>query len=182
MLYLLLFARANSGDDTPNKTFMSTEIFGFPNRINDNPNVRNSKQSVVRSEREKLHDYVRRVISEQRLSYRVVSQRSGGRISATTISDIINQRVKDIRTETLLALAHGLGVPEEEVLAAASGKPAIEESVSEDTDPTRKTLEKLPLKFDRTIPGLPADKRVNVAALIELLDRELDRLNRERDK
>jgi transcriptional regulator with XRE-family HTH domain len=126
---------------------------------------------------EDLADYVRRIRKEKGLSLKDVEEQSGRRISKGYISYYINPT-----RDKLIALALGLGVTEDEIFDIARGKPAAEESGSEEKDPTRKTLEKLPLKFDRTIPGLPADKRVNVAALIELLDRELDRLNRERDK
>ena len=131
---------------------------------------------------EDLADYVRRIRKEKGLSLKDVEEQSGRRISKGYISQIENRYYINPTRDKLIALALGLGVTEDEIFDIARGKPAAEESGSEEKDPTRKTLEKLPLKFDRTIPGLPADKRVNVAALIELLDRELDRLNRERDK
>jgi transcriptional regulator with XRE-family HTH domain len=89
--------------------------------MNDLPIVRKSKQFGVTAEREKLADYLRRVIRDKDLSYRKVAQRSGGRVSHATISDIINGRQKDIKTETLIGIAKGLGVPEEEIFAVARG-------------------------------------------------------------
>jgi hypothetical protein len=73
------------------------------------------------SERERFRDFVRETIRDKKLSYRDVSTGSGGRISATTVSDIINRQVGDVKTETLLGLAEGLGVTPEAVFAAYRG-------------------------------------------------------------
>lgn len=143
----------------------------------------NSKFASVNSKKvETLPNYVRRIRTEKKLSTVDVERQSGNRISDSYVTRIENGYVKNVSPEKLKALAKGLGVSEDEIFDIARGKPLNEQSGTEEKDPARKTLEKLPLKFDRTIPGLPPDKRVNVAALIELLDRELDRLNRERDK
>lgn len=93
-----------------------------PNIKNGFPTVRNSKRGGVTAEHETLSDYLRRVIRDKDLSYRKVAQRSGGRVSHATISDIINGRQRDIKTETLIGIAKGLGVSEEEMFAIARGK------------------------------------------------------------
>lgn len=77
---------------------------------------------------EKLHDYVRRVIDEKGFSYREVSARSGGHISPATVSDIINQKVKTIKVETLFALANGLEVSPEEVFAIYTARPLVHQN------------------------------------------------------
>lgn len=135
--------------------------------------------------KEELADYVRRIRQEKGLSVQEVenaARRAGFKISRSYVSQIENRYILSVTAAKLQALARGLGVSEDEVFDVARGKSEPEGNSSKDKDPTRKTLERLPLKFDRTIPGLPADKRINVAALIDLLDKELDRLSRERDK
>ena len=84
--------------------------------------VRNDIRPVVSSEQEKISDYVRRVIRDKGLSYRQVAQNSGGAISHATVSDIINERNRNLSTATLVGIAKGLGVPEEEIFAVARGK------------------------------------------------------------
>jgi transcriptional regulator with XRE-family HTH domain len=76
----------------------------------------------VKAEQGSLADYVRRIIDEKDLSYRKVAAQSGGRISHATISDIINGNQRDIKTETLIGLAKGLGVSEDELFAVARGR------------------------------------------------------------
>lgn len=89
----------------------------------DNPSlVKPTRLSAMVSGLDALSDYVRRIAYEKRLSYREIAKRTGQRISHGTVSDIINRRSKDIKAETLKALALGLGVPEEEIFAIARGK------------------------------------------------------------
>lgn len=71
---------------------------------------------------ERLGIFVSKVLKNKKLNYREVSRRAGGAISHSAVGDIINGRVKDVRVETLQALAKGLGLPEEELLAVAFGK------------------------------------------------------------
>ncbi|HEY0100855.1 MAG TPA: helix-turn-helix transcriptional regulator [Pyrinomonadaceae bacterium] len=121
------------------------------------------------NEQETLGDFVRRVANEKGLSQREVARRSGGLISHVTVGDIINKNRGDVKTETLRGLAKGLGVTEEEVFAVARGK-----KPEDDPDFLKSRLGLLSLKFDK----IPIDKRVNVEALIELLDREVERLTK----
>lgn len=106
---------------------------------------------------EALSDYVRRVAYEKRLSYREIAKRAGQRISHGTVSDIINRRSKDIKAETLKALALGLGVTEEEVFAIARGK-----SISDD-------LQLNEVKLVNAFRTLPADKQDDVIAYVEMM-------------
>src|SRR6267378_2477645 len=69
-----------------------------------------------------LPDYVRRVRHERNLSLATVSARSGGRIGKTHINRIENGLIKSVSLGKLRALALGLGVPEDEVVAVAQGK------------------------------------------------------------
>jgi transcriptional regulator with XRE-family HTH domain len=91
--------------------------------------VKTIRLSVVPVLQESLSDYVRRVISEKGLNYREVARRSGGAISHGAVGHIVNGVSTDVRTETLRALAKGLGVPEDEIFAVARGK-AISEPKS----------------------------------------------------
>jgi transcriptional regulator with XRE-family HTH domain len=128
----------------------------------------NSKFSSVKSKKsEKLADYVRRVRAEKGLSTTDVEKRSGFLISDSYVTRIENGYVKNVSLEKLHALARGLGVPPEQLIAIARGK-----SPDDDPDFIKSRFAELALKFDR----VPEDKRVNVEALVQLLDRELDRL------
>lgn len=73
------------------------------------------------TEQETLSDFVRRVASEKDLTYREVARRSG--LSSPSISDIISGKTRNIKSSTIPALAKGLGVTEEEILAVIGGKP-----------------------------------------------------------
>jgi transcriptional regulator with XRE-family HTH domain len=69
-----------------------------------------------------LADYVRRIRNEKNLSLAQVSSRSRGRIGKTHINRIENGAVARVSLVKLRALASGLGVPEDELLAIAQGK------------------------------------------------------------
>lgn len=88
----------------------------------DVSNIRCNKHSVVSNERESLPDYIRRVVNERGLTYREVARRSGGGITAPSISAIISGQTRNIKSSTITALAKGLGVSAEEVFAIARGK------------------------------------------------------------
>ena len=75
-----------------------------------------------RSVANSLPDYVRRVRHERNLSLTAVSARSGGKIGKTHINRIENGLVRDVSLPKLRALAKGLGVPEDELLAVVRGK------------------------------------------------------------
>jgi transcriptional regulator with XRE-family HTH domain len=79
-----------------------------------------SKHCAVPTEQETFADYVRRVANEKGLTYREVARRGG--ISSPSISDIISGKTIHVKASTITSLAKGLGVSEEEVFAAYSGK------------------------------------------------------------
>jgi transcriptional regulator with XRE-family HTH domain len=70
-----------------------------------------------------LADYVRCVRNEKNLSLAQVSARSHGRIGKTHINRIENGTVARVSLIKLRALALGLGVPEDDLVAVAQGKP-----------------------------------------------------------
>ena len=76
------------------------------------------QKSVVGS----LPDYVRRLRHERNLSLAVVSARSRGKIGKTHINRIENGLITSVSLAKLRALALGLGVPDDEIIAVAQGK------------------------------------------------------------
>jgi len=74
---------------------------------------------------EKLGDFVRRIRKEKSLSLRDVSKRSarfGKPITPSYISRIENDPTRRVTADRLNALAYGLGVSLDELLACAVGK------------------------------------------------------------
>lgn len=69
-----------------------------------------------------LPDYVRRLRHERNLSLAVVSARARGKIGKTHINRIENGLVRSLSLIKLRALALGLGVPDDEIIAVAQGK------------------------------------------------------------
>ena len=70
-----------------------------------------------------LADYVRRIRNEKNLSLAQVSSRSHARIGKTHINRIENGTVNRVSLLKLRALALGLDVPEDDLIAVAQGKP-----------------------------------------------------------
>jgi transcriptional regulator with XRE-family HTH domain len=87
------------------------------------PYVTSGKHFVMPTIREGLAAYVQRVMREKNLSFRDVAAGSLGRISHTTVNDIANGNRANVHSETLVALAKGLGVLENEVFRVARGLP-----------------------------------------------------------
>lgn len=135
--------------------------------------VRNDIHPVVLNERETLADYVRRLIRDKDLSYRQVAQRSGGEISHATVSDIINGRITNPSTSTLVALAKGLGVPVEEVFAVARGK-------DPEGDPNFKNW-KFAALFDEA-QQLTPEQMTRFEIIMEMARREVQRMIQEQDQ
>jgi transcriptional regulator with XRE-family HTH domain len=72
-----------------------------------------------------LADYVRSVRNEKNLSLTQVSSRSHGGIGKTHINRIENGTVVRVSLMKLQALALGLDVPEDDLIAVAQGKPPL---------------------------------------------------------
>lgn len=73
-----------------------------------------------KQEGEDLADYLRRKLSEdQSLTLRQIEERSGGRITHSYLSKLLNRIVRNPSVAKLEAIADGLGVRKEEVFAAA---------------------------------------------------------------
>jgi|SRR5581483_1741053 len=73
--------------------------------------------------KEKLGEYVSRVIKQKQLKLRDVERRAGGEITNGYVSGIINNRIKNVSLEKLKALAHGLEVDVHELFKAAMDEP-----------------------------------------------------------
>lgn len=73
--------------------------------------------------KERLADYVRRVVKQKQLKLRDVERRSGGDITNGYISGIITGRISNVSLGKLQALARGLEVDVHELFSAAVGEP-----------------------------------------------------------
>lgn len=118
--------------------------------------VRQIRLPVVNSLRETLSDYVRRVINEKGLNYREVARLSGA-ISHATVGDIVNGIPRNYGTDTLRALAKGLGVPEDELFAAARGKKPKDGLTPEE------------MHLLHCFRGIPSERQSDVLGYLELL-------------
>lgn len=119
---------------------------------------------------ENLNSFVRRIMEEKDLTAREVERRSGGNITHSYVNKIKNGDAKNPSPQILQALAKGLGEPEEIIFSLIRGIQPNKENVA------REQFENLGLKFS----GLPPSKKEKAQALIELMDRELDRLANEK--
>jgi transcriptional regulator with XRE-family HTH domain len=73
--------------------------------------------------KEKLADYVKRVMKQKQFKLREVEHRSGGEITNGYISGIINGRINNVSLDKLKALAKGLEVDVYELFSAAMDEP-----------------------------------------------------------
>jgi transcriptional regulator with XRE-family HTH domain len=114
---------------------------------------------------ESLADYVRRVRRQKNLSQGDVQRqaaRRGYRIVGTYISRIENEIATNLSKDKLIALAHGLDVPESEVFAIVRGQPLSGPNHQED----------ILLSFFRQ---MPEHQRADVLAIVRALyDRALN--------
>lgn len=70
---------------------------------------------------EDLSDFVRRTMNEKGLSTYDVQKAANNRITAATVTKILNREIKSSGVETLTALASGLGVSAEDLINIARG-------------------------------------------------------------
>ena len=76
---------------------------------------------MPKSHKGALSQYVRRIMLERNLSRRDVKLRSGGQITDSYVSGIVNGTATNLSIEKLKALAQGLGVTERELVDVAYG-------------------------------------------------------------
>ena len=113
-----------------------------------------------------LSEYTRRIAQERRLSCYEVSKRSGGKVSKSTVNNILAGRCGGITIEKLKALAQGLGVSEEEIFKIAIGV-----RDEEDGEQQASKFADLSSKFKKL---LQEDAR-EVSTLLEVIEREIER-------
>src|ERR1041385_9149378 len=104
-----------------------------------------------------LADYVRRIRNEKNLSLAQVSSRSYGRMGKTRINRIENGPVNRGSLFKLRALALGIDVPEDDLIAVTRGKPA------------RKDLTENEAKLLSNFRQLYADRREDVLIMLNAL-------------
>lgn len=133
---------------------------------------------VSRKHDDDLATYLREKLNNiPGLTLRGIEERSGKTITHSYLSKLLSGAASNPSRDKLKALAKGLGVSEDEVFAAARGKTPADDP---NFDKTR--FGQMALKFDRLRELGPVDARVNVTALIDLLDRELDRMLEEEQR
>ena len=76
------------------------------------------------AEKDSLSEFVRRILVEKGLSTYDVQKASGNRVSAATVTKIMNGDIRSSSIETLSGLAKGLGIPEDQLFRVARGLPA----------------------------------------------------------
>jgi transcriptional regulator with XRE-family HTH domain len=108
-----------------------------------------------------LADYVRRIRNEKNLSLAQVSSRSHGRIGKTHINRIENGTVVRVSLMKLRALALGLDVPEDDLIAVAQGK----------LPPTEATRNEA--KLLSYFRQLSADRQEDVLVMLQALARRI---------
>lgn len=138
-------------------------------KLGKTPNIPVNLISKVRVMSETLPDLVRRTRKDKRLSTPDVERLSGFNITDGYVSQIENNAVKNVSPEKLKALAKGLGITEEEVFAAARGKTPNKNAVIDEK------FELISLKFGE----LKGSNKAKAEVLIEVLERELERLSNE---
>lgn len=130
---------------------MSNYLYILPTSFDINSAI----QNVVQGRQKELAEYVRGQLEAQNITPRDVQRRSRNAISHQTVWNIVNERVRDIKSATVAGLAKGLRRPLEEVHAAAFGKL--------EADPQLREV--LLLKFVRAVPPDRAEEVLQFAAL-----------------
>lgn len=145
---------------------MSSKFFAVSAEKFAPSKIRCGKSLLVIDRKSLLADYVRRTKEQKRLTYDEIASRAG--LSISTVNEIANNKHGNVTAPTLLALAKGLGVPEQEIIDIAMGNPA-----KEDSDWRESTLYEL---YKRTKTADKTKKKL-VDEVIQML---LDRLEKDR--
>lgn len=138
----------------------------FPIGIN-----KSDKLNAIALMPESLADYVSRMMREKDLSSYAVERYSGGAISQSHAYRIATGAVTTPSAKSLKALAKGLSVPEGELFAVARG---ITESAGVIAD---ERLQTIGFRYG----NMPKKKRQKADYIIDLLEREIQRIENEAD-
>jgi transcriptional regulator with XRE-family HTH domain len=131
-------------------------------------NIQSAKHFVVQTGLKTLSKWLREQMEARNWSTYDVARETGRyKVSNGTVWNVLNERVGEVKDNTLRGLAFAFKVSDDTVFDIYR----VKKSPKQDT---QARFAELALKFDR----LPDDKKVNGEALIELLDREFDRLAR----
>jgi transcriptional regulator with XRE-family HTH domain len=121
----------------------------------------------LKENRKSLSEYVDRVLKDKNLSTYDVERLSGKAISQSTVNRIANGEVQQPGPDTLKALAKGLDVPESELFAIVRGV----------TDTPKGRFAELYAQYNR----LGSNEKKSADYLIEILEREISRLQKSTD-
>lgn len=120
---------------------------------------------------ESLPDYLRRVWKEKGISSYEVERRSNFTISQSYAARIRNGHIANPSATKLKALAKGMGVPESELFAVARGVKSDQIEIVNDR------LLSIAFEYE----GMPKKKKQKADYMIEMLEREIKRINEEPD-
>lgn len=135
--------------------------------------VRSAIHSVVFNKQMDFADYIRTKVAESGLSYRDIADKANKKeqlLSHSTIGDIISRRNLNPSSKTIRGLSIGLGITESEIISKLKGKKSDVSKVASEK------FELLSMKFN----DLKGAKKIKAEVLIDVLDRELDRLANEK--
>lgn len=118
---------------------------------------------------ETLAEYVTRVMREENLSGYQIEERSRPKITQSYVNRIKNGTDTNPSLPKLEGLATGMGRPFTEVLAAARGEEPHTDEI------THERLASINFAYE----GMPKKKRAKAEPLIEMLEREIRRIESE---
>lgn len=116
--------------------------------------------------RERLSDFVRRMMHEQGLTFRQVEARAKGAITGGYVNDIVKEKTTNPSIEKLRALAKGLNRSEDEVVWVARGT----KKPSEDPEFKQSLFY---LIYEKSQSASPEMKMV-INRFLKMIDRELE--------
>lgn len=114
---------------------------------------------------ESLREFVYRTLKEKRLTLHEVEQRSKQKISAAYVSNIINDRSRNLTIEKIKALGLGLGVNPQEIFTILEGNGATERRSFK-----RSIFATLYHKYN----SLAREGKKDLRLMMRLVDREID--------
>lgn len=123
---------------------------------------------------EELAAYLRDIMKAKGIKGIEIEARSGGKITNSYISDIINGNTKNISVEKVNALAEGLGVDSFEVFQAASGNRVIQGTDSWPSHTLLHTMQLVIANADLTaiLKALVSMKPAKIKALRKQIEKE----------